>query len=254
MKSTCILLIACLGVFVFNSNSVANSRNREIRDLCRDVKAKNENGLTCLHIAVQEDGPDILSLIQRGADVNAKGFRQWTPLHYAISFCRLRNAGILLEHGADVNARDAKGESPLHIAVFPTIANDADRNALRRQAVELLISRGADVNSINIYGRTPLHDFCMRDQPAMIEFLLGKGADVTIADKGGRTPLHSAAFAASYAVLPLLLAGGAKVNARTHKGDTPLSLARDRRGKVTVADLRDRYDKTIDFLLKHGAR
>lgn len=254
MNRICILLIACLWVFIVCSNSMSNSRTREIRDLCRDVKEKNEAGLTCLHFAVQEDGPDILSLIQRGADVNARGFRQWTPLHYAISFCRLSNAEILLKQGADVNARDVKGESPLHIVIFPLVKSNEDRNTLQKQAVELLISHGADVNSANIYGRTPLHDFCMRDQPAMIEYLLGKGADVTIADKGGRTALHSAAFAANYAILPLLLARGAKVNARTHKGDTPLSLARDRRGKVTMADMRDRYDKTIDFLLKHGAR
>lgn len=58
-------------------------------------------------------------LLERGADVNARDFARWTPLHkavqaprpVAVEFCRL-----LLENGADVNAGDSGGETPLRKA------------------------------------------------------------------------------------------------------------------------------------------
>lgn len=232
----------------------ATVSEQQLRDLCRDVKAKNDAGMTCLHLAVQEDGQDIRYLIQRGADVNAKGYRQRTPLHFAISMCRIENARILLEHGADVNAQNYQGDTPLHESAFLLCVGKTDRESLQRQAIELLAAHGADINLRNENGQTVLHNYSMYRSAGIIRLLLEKGALPTLADRGGRTALHFAAMNGNYPILPFLVDKGADVNARSEKGETPLSLARTWREKHTGIVMRERYDKTIDFLEKHGAR
>lgn len=68
-------------------------------------------GLTVLHYAAMENNiTAIKELIKFGADVNARGKRKTTPLHYAAS---LNVARLLIENGADVNAIDSLGKNAL---------------------------------------------------------------------------------------------------------------------------------------------
>ena len=63
--------------------------------------------------------PEIIRvLLEHGADANALGGSQSTPLHLALSI----KAGPeivrqLIEHGADINARDRNHSTPLHLAL-----------------------------------------------------------------------------------------------------------------------------------------
>ncbi|MFC1716254.1 ankyrin repeat domain-containing protein [Candidatus Poribacteria bacterium] len=52
-------------------------------------------------------------LIQRGADVNARGRDGGTPLHGAAFLGQTEAAELLIQKGADVNARDNNGATPL---------------------------------------------------------------------------------------------------------------------------------------------
>lgn len=86
-------------------------------------------------------------LVQAGADVNARNWRQLTPLHRAVRANRIGYVRFLIEHGADVNAADVAGDTPLRRAV-----TDVDR----LEVAQLLINAGADVNARTKKGRSVL--------------------------------------------------------------------------------------------------
>jgi len=73
-----------------------------------DVDARDEAGLTPLHVAVMQDRLDgIRVLLELGADPNATDEAGYTPLHHAVG--RSEIARILLDHGADPARPDDEG-------------------------------------------------------------------------------------------------------------------------------------------------
>ena len=67
-----------------------------------------------------------------GADVNAKGYRERTPLHYAAHGGQKEIAELLIAAGADVNAKDDDGTTPLDWAITHN-ADDIEIAGLLRQ-------------------------------------------------------------------------------------------------------------------------
>ena len=56
------------------------------------------------------------TLIEHGADVNAKAVNDLTALHTAAARGNLEAAKLLLDHGADINASSTDGKTPLSYA------------------------------------------------------------------------------------------------------------------------------------------
>ncbi|HJS23824.1 MAG TPA: ankyrin repeat domain-containing protein [Pyrinomonadaceae bacterium] len=56
------------------------------------------------------------TLIDHGADVNAKAENDLTPLHTAAARGNLESAKLLLEHGSDINAVTKDGKAPIAYA------------------------------------------------------------------------------------------------------------------------------------------
>ncbi len=204
-----------------------------------DVNAKDKASQTPLFWAVLADNNDVAKfLIAKGADVNAKDALGRTPLNFLVYSRGKRDmVELLISKGADVNAKDSHtGVTPLHSASFLGQKDEKD-------IVELLIAEGSNVNARTNVGVTPLHFAARHDRKDVAELLISKGADINTKDNNGRTALHDSCLYGHKAVVELLIAKGADLNTEDNKEKTPLSLAKEQ-GHEEIADL----------LRKHGAK
>ncbi len=82
-----------------------------------DVKTKNSQGMTALHLAGR-NSPELATLcVKRGANVNASEVNGLTPLHMAALGAAAPVAEILLAAGANPNVKDSRGSrTPLQWA------------------------------------------------------------------------------------------------------------------------------------------
>ena len=108
-----------------------------------DVNAKDDDGVTPLHIAATKEIAELL--IANSANISAKDHLGWTPLHGASSKGLKTVVELLIAEGADVNAKNKYGRTtPLHFAAFGG----------HKEIAELLIAAGADVNAKSEEGYT----------------------------------------------------------------------------------------------------
>jgi hypothetical protein len=101
-------------------------------------------GFTALHF-VQDSGPMLALLLERGASVDLPADDGTTPLMAATQARQLEVVRALLLHGAAPDAVDARGFSALHRAAEMGLA----------PIVALLLERGADPNRAAASGHTP---------------------------------------------------------------------------------------------------
>jgi hypothetical protein len=114
-------------------------RMLEMRSI--DVEGRREcrkNGDTCLMIAAYYGHLDICRLLlDKGAQLEAKGVFGYTSLHYPAIQDHVEIVSLLCDHGADVEARDVYGYRPLHWAAM---------NGHISVVKELIEERNAEIN------------------------------------------------------------------------------------------------------------
>lgn len=153
-----------------------------------------------LHRAVDEgDFAALKSLIDAGADVNARSSDEWTPLMLATIKGHTQMVEALLKNGADSNARNRKGWTALMFAVS---MSDAD-------TLRILLSAGANINARDKEGKTALMQAANENNRDSVRVLLGEGADVNLEDHAGETVLDIARRRGYEEIVDLLRKNGA---------------------------------------------
>ncbi|XP_078106288.1 ankyrin repeat and SOCS box protein 6 [Sander vitreus] len=106
-----------------------------------------------LHIAVLRNRPNMVRLlVEHAADVEKRDrIHESSPLDLASEESeRLPCLLTLLDLGADVNARDKRGKTPL----LHALASSDGLTVHNTENIQLLLQRGADVNAATVDGET----------------------------------------------------------------------------------------------------
>src|SRR5262245_58833885 len=197
---------------------------RTLLDNGADVNARDAKGNTPLILASLYASPECVQLlIEKGADANAANKAGATPLIRAAT--NYEKARLLVAAGAKVRVRTALGNTPLLLAA---------RRAGNSRTVELLLERGARATERNDAGVSPVLAGAASGDVNTVRLLLDAGAKADAFPKsndpratvlaGFRTPLMWAAYHNDVRMVRLLLERGADPNQSTYYGN-PLSHA-----------------------------
>ena len=212
-----------------------------------DIEARDENGLTPLMWASQQDVAAVVSLLlQHGANPYLTDRAGWTALHCAASNGSVDGMQELLKACRDgMDAVNKDGETPLLLAI----------RMHREEIARALMAAGADVracnnegqNSLDVARSEKLHGLVVelhnmgayphKDRALLdmardgrldrmkVFFENNPDAEVDVRDENGMTPLMFAAATGHTECAEMLLGAGADVAARDNVGMTPLLFA-----------------------------
>ena len=175
----------------------------------------------------------VTSLLDEGADINAKGGRFGTALQVAASKEHNHVLRLLIERGAHVNAVDGADGSALAAAC-------AQPSSL--QMVPLLLHHGAEINVQGGRYGNALQAALWRGNIEVVQLLLHHGAEINV--QGGRygNALQAALWRGNIEVVQLLLHHGAEINVQGGYYGNALQAA-SIGGKIEL----------VQLLLHHGA-
>ena len=184
-----------------------------------DPNIADAYGYKYLHYAVgMGSRKEVLqTIINYGADVNAKSKHFITALMIACHRGDTDAINVLLNAGTDPNITDAYGYTCLHNAV---------RACFSTQVLETIINHGADMNAIAKNHTTALMIACQKGNEVAIHVLMSSGANLNIADENDHTCLHKAVMSGcNTRVLQAMIDHGADVNATNNKNHSSLMIA-----------------------------
>ncbi len=257
---------ASLGVCFFGFDTILS----DLWECGFDVRRRNDEGYSLLHVAVAGNNFNIASrllnlgldvntsdsfdrdspftiaaksadarvlqmLLDRGANVNAKGGYYGGPLGAVALWGKAEIVQMLLDAGADVNALGGRYGCPLGAAAFSDGAGivqmlldaGADVNAMGgrygcplgvavcwggAEATQMLLDAGADVNSKGGQYGCPLGCAAYWGRAEAVQMLLKAGADINAPGGGYGCPIAAAAYGAAPATAQLLLERGACID------------------------------------------
>jgi len=185
-------------------------------------------GWTALQRAANlADLPITNLLLARGADIEARGPREFSPKKHPLA--RLPSGADLEDHDAASASSDASiGWTPLLRA-----AHDG-----QEPVVTTLLSHAAHIEARSPSNGTPLICGCENNHTATVSALLAANASVSASDDFGWQPLHRALVTRGGAtVAQMLLTHGADIDARCTFRKTPLHHAIEKGNEPMVTFL-----------------
>ena len=166
----------------------------------------------------------VLSLLQSGAEINARDERGRTAVMAATHANRVDTVRALIDAGADINIRDNRSDNPFLYASAEGLY----------EIVNLTIQAGADTRLTNRFGGTALIPAAERGHVEIVRDLLTRtDVDVNHVNDLGWTALLEAIILSDggerhQQIVQLLADHGANINIPDLNGITPLQHARAR--------------------------
>ena len=185
-----------------------------------DLSISDVYGKTSIHMVKPGScSKDALqTIVDRGADVNAKSIENVTALMIACKKGNMSATNVLLHAGADPNIADS-----LHSA---TSLHYAIAGGCSREVLQKIIDHGADVDAARSDGTTALLLACYVAHKESVNVLLRAEADSTFADADGNTCLHNTLHGEyDQGILQMVIDYGVPVNATNKKHQTAYMLA-----------------------------
>jgi uncharacterized protein len=287
-------------VAVFDENAALRlAAQAGVQDLAAGlIQSGADINAGALHrAALLSDSAMLRFLLSKTANPNMPDRQGFCPLHFAVYGGNPESVASLLNAGAEINARGAKGWSCLHIAALgnektlcealPRLAAPARMEALPRERrkneprfvdmARMLLGRGAQVNATTNTGDTPLHFACRWAFTGLVSLMLDRGADVNARNIAGEFPLLWLSLVGAADLARVVIERGAEVNAKTGRGATALHVAalhghaevvallvkkgadtcarsQSPQGEVTPLDLASTagHCRIVDMLQRHG--
>jgi ankyrin repeat protein len=214
---------------------------------------------------LRDDADKVWSLIQEGADVNAKTEKGVTPLMAAVENNKRNIVRLLLGAGADIESKNDKGQTALMLASmrgadeFESLYRPGDIAAPRispaslrpADTVRLLLEGGAKSDTPDDFGATAL---MYASDAKKIALLLRHGAKIDAQDKNGRTALMAAALECNIAATQALLENGAHKDIVDNMGKTARALIVELQQKAEQETARPATLKRIEAQLAWGGK
>uniref|UniRef100_A0A8C8IL85 Ion transport domain-containing protein n=1 Tax=Oncorhynchus tshawytscha TaxID=74940 RepID=A0A8C8IL85_ONCTS len=221
-----------------------------ICDLCEELNARDEEGNTPLHWAVQRTQRESCAcLLDLGADSNILNLRLMSPLHLAVSLGHnpLSDDALLLSHSnTDANLMGGQGNTPLMLAC--SVDN--------HEAVRLLFKYRARLCQQNKLGHYPIHAAAFAGAKKSMLVVLQKGEEmgfstethINYVDKSFSTPLHLAVHGGNLEAIKLCIEQGAKIDQKQCDKSTALHFACTQGASEAVKLMLSAYDRVCDVI------
>lgn len=202
---------------------------------CKDLNSQNYYGCKLFHFLIKhiksfEWQDIIIEMINRGADINAGGQFEESPLHTTIAEENEAMFKIFLNNGINLNSKDVYGHTPLHY-----LANSLKNSRKHLYLASTLLDRGAEVDSKDFQDQTPLYLAASNGKNELVDLFLKNKADVSVLTKNGQPILMKAIEKkGNLEIIQTLINHGADVNHLRKDNVTPLNLACFNKGAEIV--------------------
>ncbi len=175
---------------------------------------------------------NVMSLLERKADINAVTVDGISALMYATENRNSEMVSLLLRNDAEPNLKPYNGVTALISACQSNYFEIA----------EYLITNDANVNLSDQEGATGIHYAAAYNYDDLVEMLIFFNADFKKTDKDGNPPIITAAFNNCFETVDILLSNEVDINTRDKQGYTPLMVA-----------VQENNESIVELLLTLGA-